>query len=125
MENNLRVLVVEDLNMAAKVAGMVLKEVGCAVVDFAVNGKEAIEKSKNGYDLILMDIGLPDMDGYTVTETIRSMEKKPARVTIVALTAHAADEMQDHGERSGMDDFLEKPLTVDKCHYLFERYKLV
>lgn len=124
MNCKLRVLLVEDTPISAKMAEMVLSDFGCTV-DIVFNGKDAITQFKNQYDVIFVDIGLPDIDGYTVTETIR--QKYTDELTnpvIIALTAHRAKEMHYQSKRSGMDDFIVKPLTASDCTKLFKKHNL-
>lgn len=122
-DSKLRVLVVEDHKLAQKVVVILIEQLGYEV-DTADTGAEAIVQFKqHHYDFIFMDVGLPDMDGYTVTETIRGLEKnRHQRTPIVALTAHAEDEFQQGALASGMDDFLSKPLTMDKAKAMLDRY---
>ena len=88
-----RILVVEDSEIAQSVAKSMLSQFGCAV-DIAANGKDALGFWKdNTYDLIFMDVGLPDLDGYEVTYNIRVQElANKVHTPIIALTAHAGDE---------------------------------
>lgn len=70
-----------------------------------------------------MDLGLPDTDGYTVTETIREMEEQTNRHTpIVALTAHTDETFKKNAFESGMDDFLTKPITIEKAKQVIDKY---
>ena len=82
-----KILVVEDVEIASRMAVVMLESYGCAV-DTVETGSSALEIiEEKDYDLILMDLGLPDMDGLSVTETIRRMHHNPD-IPIVALTAH-------------------------------------
>jgi len=120
MVNKLNILIVEDTKIAQKTAAMTLSALGC-LIDTADSGKEALEKFKPGkYDLIFMDIGLPDIDGYTVTETIRSLEPQNNQTPIMALTAHMEDECRDKSSESGMNGFVSKPLTTDEAKRILE-----
>ncbi len=115
-ESTPRVLVVEDSTLAAKVARSLLIELGCSV-DIAENGQTAITFIKsNDYDLIFMDVGLPDIDGYEVTRRIRLFElNKDIRIPIVALTAHVDEENKQYCIDLGMNAVLSKPLTKEKA----------
>ena len=117
------ILIIEDNKLAQKMAVIALQPLGCEI-HTADTGAEAITKFKmHSYDLIFMDLGLPDMDGYTVTETIRELEKKrKIHTPIVALTAHTEDEFRENAKKAGMDDFLSKPLTTDKAKTMFDEY---
>ncbi|MBE0650734.1 MAG: response regulator [Bacteroidales bacterium] len=108
----LRVLIVEDNDLNAKFAEIVLKKYNIKA-DFATNGSLAIEKFlKYDYDLILMDIQMPLMNGIETTAEIRKYEKqlsveKP--VVIIAVTAFALEHDREHCLESGMNDYLTKP----------------
>lgn len=116
------VLLVEDIKIAQKVASLRLMELNCEV-DTAETGARAIELvNQHTYDLILMDLGLPDMDGLTVTETIRKMEKTDEHVPIIALTAHEAEDIKESCLKVGMDDFLGKPLTIEKARSVIDKF---
>lgn len=117
-----KILLVEDMKIAQKIASLRLAELGCDV-DTAETGTQALELiNKRKYDLIFMDLGLEDMDGLTVTETIRKMEGQGSHVPIVALTAHEAEDIKENCFRVGMNDFLVKPLTVTNGRAILEKY---
>ena len=107
-----RILVVEDHALAARIVENMLIELNCQV-DIAVNGADALQQAMNqSYDLIFMDIGLPDIDGYAVTQRIRLYEQdKNTRALIIALTAHVDAENQQQCLEAGMDSMVSKPLT--------------
>ncbi len=120
-----RVLVVEDTLVAQIAEASVLEGLNC-VVTLANTGREAIEKTKaaQDYDLILMDLGLPDVDALTVTENILanySRHNKP-HPPIIALTAHDYASLQTQCMDAGMSDFLAKPLTQNVAKALLEKY---
>ena len=111
-----KVLLVEDYDLVSKVSKKILENndiVRCSV-DVACTGKEAIEfTKKNKYELILMDIGLPDMTGYEVTKKIISSKNSlNSKTPIIALTAH--DEVIENCIDAGMIDLIPKPLSEDK-----------
>ena len=109
-----RVLLVEDTPINQQVAQEMLANVGIHV-DTANHGAEAVEKvGESPYDLILMDIQMPIMDGYAATQAIRSnplFESLP----IVAMTAHALFDDRKHCLAAGMDDYVSKP--IDRGHF--------
>jgi PAS domain S-box-containing protein len=120
------VLVVEDNIPAAMAAKIVLKPFQCAI-DVAENGKQALKKAKNKkYDLILMDIGLPDMDGIEVTKKIRALEKNnKSSLPIIGLTGHAdSPETIDQCLGAGMQDVLCKPTRTLALEPIFAKYVL-
>ena len=103
----MKVLLVEDLPLAAKIARFILGDLNCDV-DVATNGADALQKAQDSnYDLIFMDVGLPDATGFEVTSKIR---KAGVRVPIYALTAHTDADHRDQAIASGMTGFLTKPL---------------
>ena len=111
---NTRVLLVEDTSVAATVAKNMLKKCGCqSVIDWAQTGEIALKKaSENHYDLILMDIGLPKMQGTEVTAKIRALDDPiKSKVPIVALTGHADPEQKKEFQALGMNDLIIKPAT--------------
>ena len=115
---NKHILLVEDNELNSEIATEILTEYGF-IVDTAENGAEALEKvstSKPGtYDLVLMDVQMPVMNGYEATKRIREL-KNPAlaNISILAMTANAFDEDRKKALESGMDGFLSKPIVVEE-----------
>lgn len=110
-----RALLVEDNPVNALVAETMLERFGCVFVT-AINGFAAIEKYREGrFDVVLLDLQMPDMDGLTVARRIRQIEKETGRapVKIVAMTAHAFTEDRARALAAGMDGYLTKPFTVE------------
>ena len=113
-----KLLVVEDNELNLEIASTLLEEAGFEV-DTAGNGKIAVEKveaaSAGRYDLILMDVQMPEMDGYEATRRIRALpDKKKAAIPIVAMTANAFEEDQKNALNVGMDGHIAKPLNIQK-----------
>jgi CheY-like chemotaxis protein/HPt (histidine-containing phosphotransfer) domain-containing protein len=110
---NTRILLVEDNDINRLYAGSILKMWGC-IFDTAENGQVAVDKQKqNQYDLVLMDIQMPIMDGFEATRLIRKEEGPKGKVPIVALTANATKRDIDKCMAEGMNDCLTKPFTQD------------
>ena len=116
------VLVVEDNEINRFVARNMLMAAGCLVSE-AQNGEEAVQRAGSTYfDLILMDISMPVLDGLDATRQIRASQNGASRSTlIVGLTAHALPEEQEMLRQAGMEDCLLKPLRVRQITALLER----
>lgn len=109
----LRILVAEDNKMNQKVAIRMLEQEGF-IVDIAETGEEAVESvEENEYAFVLMDIQMPEMDGYEATKLIRKKEKagNQNRLPIIALTASAMEEDRNLCFDAGMDDYISKPVN--------------
>ena len=112
------ILLVEDNELNSEITVEILNEYGC-MVDTAENGAEAVEKVKNSkpgnYDLVLMDVQMPVMNGYEATKQIRALnDPELAGITILAMTANAFDEDRKKALECGMDGFLTKPIVIDE-----------
>jgi two-component system, OmpR family, aerobic respiration control sensor histidine kinase ArcB len=124
MQSQIRVLVVEDHPIAQKIARLVLEGLSC-YADIAGSSKEALELFvQHSYDLIFMDIGLPDMDGLHTTACIRSEEDKSnfSSVPIVGLTAHTDEQLRLEVLEAGMNDLIAKPLAKENCTEILNRF---
>ena len=112
------ILLVEDNELNSEITVEILNGYGCQV-DTAVNGAEAVKKIKNSnpgdYDLVLMDVQMPVMNGYEATRQIRALnDPELAGITILAMTANAFDEDKKKALECGMDGFLTKPIVIDE-----------
>jgi CheY-like chemotaxis protein len=106
----LRVLVAEDHPVNRKVVGLLLQSMGHQV-SFAEDGQQALSQaSQSDFDLVLMDIHMPVMDGLSSTRHIRALPGDRGRVPIVALTADVMSDAADQAMAAGMNAFLSKPL---------------
>ena len=112
-----RILLAEDNELNAEIAETVLEETGIKV-KHVEDGIQCIEELKKMpekyYDVILMDVQMPNMDGYTATQRIRDLDDSRAEIPIIAMTANAYDEDRRKAQEAGMDGFLAKPLDVDE-----------
>lgn len=123
---HVRVLLVEDNDINRLYAKSILQSWKC-ITEIAENGLIAIEKLKsNTYDVILMDVQMPVMDGYEATKAIRMMPKPVGETPIVALTANATKIDVDRCLSAGMNDYLSKPFTPEDLYrLLFEKLRIV
>ena len=110
-----RILLVEDNELNAEIAITILEEGGLKL-EWAEDGRKCLEivqeKPEDYYDLILMDIQMPKMDGYQTTEKIRSLSDRRSRIPIVAMTANAFDEDKKKAYESGMNGHISKPVDI-------------
>jgi CheY-like chemotaxis protein len=118
----LRILVVDDNEINQVVACKFLQKLGCQV-EVARNGREAVDSvARAGYDVVLMDCEMPEMDGYEATQEIRRQELTTARhLPIIALTGHASSEDEQKCRQAGMDDVVTKPMTLPILRAKLER----
>lgn len=112
------ILLVEDNELNREIAVEILTEYGF-IVDTAENGAEALEKVSTSkpdtYDLVLMDVQMPIMNGYEATKRIRELkDPATANISILAMTANAFDEDRKKALESGMDGFLSKPIVIEE-----------
>lgn len=119
------ILLVEDNELNAEI-GIELLNTFKVIIDLAKNGEECIkilEKMPEGYyDLILMDIQMPIMDGYEATKIIRSFNNKNAQIPIIAMTANAFEEDRKHALQLGMNEHLAKPVDIEKLKEVLTKY---
>ncbi|MHA4844741.1 ATP-binding protein [Flavitalea antarctica] len=117
-----RILVAEDVELNQYLARHIMESWGFEV-EIAVNGKEALQKvQENEYDLVLMDIQMPEMDGMQATQKIRALEsKKISRIPIVALTANALKGDSEKYMAVGMNDYLSKPFDEPRLFQVISK----
>jgi len=118
----MRVLVVEDNPVNQKLLDLMLRQFGYEAV-FAENGEQGVARfQQESFDLILMDIQMPVMDGFAATERIRGIEKEQglSRVPIIAVTAHVLDGYREKCLEAGMDNYLPKPFRLQELRDIIE-----
>jgi signal transduction histidine kinase len=119
--SGIRILLVEDVEFNVFVAEKMLKNWD-AVVDIADNGLKAVEKARsNAYDIILMDLQMPVMDGYTASRCIRDLN---TAIPIIALTASSSVDIQQKVYDFGMTDYLSKPFNPDELFETIYKYTM-
>ena len=128
MDDKLSILLVEDNVLNQRIVTFSLKKFNHDVT-IANNGVEAIEKFKEGkYDVILMDIMMPEMDGLEATVKIRELENSlnnNPRTPIIALTANTMDNDREKCISYGMDEFMAKPFDIEKLKQIFQDLEIV
>jgi CheY-like chemotaxis protein len=115
-------LVVEDHPINRKLVGVLLERMACQV-SFCENGQLAVEQVRQfPFDLILMDVNMPVMDGLTATREIRSLQGRASQTPIVVVTADVMNEAREKSLSAGADDFISKPLQMDQLREMVRRY---
>jgi CheY-like chemotaxis protein len=122
MIQGMKILVVEDEAINQMLMTALLTQFGF-VVTTVENGKMAVEEAaREEYDLILMDLQMPDMDGFEATRRIKAMTGRPNCPPIIALTAHAMGKDREKCLQAGMDDYLSKPISRDELYQVLIRH---
>ena len=120
----MKILLAEDNWINQRIALLTFRQLSISI-DIASNGQDALDMYRqNNYDLILMDLQMPVMDGLEATRQIRLFEIESGSVHhayIVALTANAISEMKEDCSRAGMDDFMEKPFQESDLRILLSK----
>jgi two-component system sensor histidine kinase/response regulator len=122
-EQHLRILVAEDNMVNQKLITRLLENRGHTVV-VADDGKSALAAlERQRFSMVLMDVQMPEMDGFEATVVIRGQERRTgAHLPIIALTAHAMTGDQDKCLAAGMDDYLSKPLKAHELYAAIDRW---
>lgn len=120
-----RILLAEDNDLNWEIAEAILSEVGFQM-ERAENGKICLEKFSQSeigfYDIILMDIRMPVMNGYEATQKIRALDREDADLPIIAMTADAFSEDIQRSKECGMNEHIAKPLDMNRLMQILDRY---
>ena len=121
-----RVLLVEDIEMNREIAEVILTESGFKV-ESAPDGTDAVDmvtkSEENYYDVVLMDVQMPIMNGYEATRTIRSLPREDVKtLPIIAMTANALEEDKEAALKSGMNDHIAKPIDIELLMEVLSKY---
>ena len=109
-----KILVAEDHSVNQVVINMMLKKLGYSNLTLVENGVQAVEKTKQeDFDFILMDVQMPELDGFQATQLIREQLRGRSQPKIIALTAAAMESDHKRALEVGMDDFVTKPFTLE------------
>jgi CheY-like chemotaxis protein len=115
-----KILIVEDNQMNQRLAGFMIKNKGL-LFDVSSSGADALAKLKDGnYQLVLMDIEMPGMNGYECTQKIRQDLKM--KVPVIAMTAHDGEAEKEKCLSAGMDDYISKPIDQTAFAEILDRY---
>jgi CheY-like chemotaxis protein/HPt (histidine-containing phosphotransfer) domain-containing protein len=119
---SLRILLAEDNITNQRVATRIVERLGHRL-DIAANGAEAVEAVKrHAYDVVLMDVQMPEMDGFEATRLIRALSPAGANIPIIAMTASVLDGIIDRCYAAGMNDYIAKPFSVDNLRQRLIRW---
>jgi CheY-like chemotaxis protein len=122
VRQGLRVLLAEDNPINQKLAIILLQKAGYSV-DFVENGLQAVEQVKKGvYCMVMMDVQMPEMDGYDATREIRKWEGNDHHIPIIAMTAGAMKGDRERCLEAGMDDYVSKPLKPELLFATMSRW---
>ena len=117
-----KILIVDDHPINLEIGQTLLAQVGCEV-DVAENGREAVERARRGdYDIILMDIHMPQMDGFEATRAIKALGAPASDVPIIAMSADALPRQVERCYAAGMVDHIAKPIQRDALYAKVERW---
>ncbi len=121
-----KVLLVEDNKLSQKMMYYTMKRLG-VIADLAENGVEAVAMAKvKNYDLILMDVMMPELDGYESTKKIREIEKSTGHhAFIIGLTSYVYDQEREKCLNAGMDEYLSKPFDIDRFRSIVEPLNII
>ncbi len=118
----MRILVVEDHLINQKLVGVLLGRMGCSI-SYCENGQLALDLvQQEAFDLILMDVNMPVMDGLAATRLIRALPGVVAQTPIVVLTADVMNEAKDRAMKAGANEFVSKPVKLDQLRAIIQKY---
>jgi CheY-like chemotaxis protein len=121
MANEIKVLLVEDLKIVQLVAYHIFTQLDCNL-HLASDGSDAFQKiMSKEFDIIFIDIQLPDVDGFNIAETFRQLQRKK-RTPLIAVTANFNEDFVFKSKQSGFDDFIIKPLSKESVRYMFYKH---
>ena len=118
----MRILVVEDHPINQKLVGVLLGRMGCDLT-FCENGQMAVDRvQQEVFDMVLMDVNMPVMDGLSATRLIRALPGPVARIPIVVFTADVMNDANEQAMAAGANDFITKPVKIEELRALVQKY---
>lgn len=118
----IKILMIEDLKIAQIAAINLFAKLSCSI-QVVANAAAALEKILlSRYDIIFIDIQLPDINGFELAQTIRNIEKRWTRLPLIAVTANFTEELENKSKNSGFDDFMIKPLTLENVRHILSKH---
>ncbi len=122
MTKDIYVLMIEDLKIAQVAAFNLFKKMDYQV-HIVTNGVKALEQVLiKHYDIIFIDLQLPDINGFELAKTIRNIERRSPRVPLIAVTANSNKKLKLESQDAGFDDYLLKPLTTESLRYVMYKH---
>jgi PAS domain S-box-containing protein len=119
--SHLRILVAEDNEINIELTRALFNELGVSP-DHAKDGREVIEMTeRNAYDIIFMDVQMPEIDGYETTQYIRKHNSRNKTTPVIAMTAHSRSEIEDKGYDAGMNAYISKPVRIEKIEEMLRK----
>lgn len=120
---NISILLVDDNRVNQFLGKRILQNLGISNIEIAGDGITAFELIKNNnFDVLLTDVEMPGLNGYELSEAIRSYENNTKHITIIALTANASDEDRELAKKAGIDDYLTKPYSPQDLQDMLLKY---
>jgi CheY-like chemotaxis protein len=118
------ILMIEDLEIAQNAAISLFSQLDCdiSIAETAASGLEQL--LLRTFDIIFIDLQLPDMNGFELAETIRHMEKRLPKLPLIAVTANSNEELAHKVKSAGFDDYLLKPLSIEAIRYILSKHLL-
>jgi CheY-like chemotaxis protein len=119
---DIKILMIEDVQIAQVAAFNLFKKLNYDV-HIVTNGVKALEQVLlKHYDIIFVDLQLPDMNGFELAKTIRNIERRTPRVPMIAVTANSEQELKSKSKNAGFDDYLLKPLTIEAIRHIMFKH---
>jgi CheY-like chemotaxis protein len=121
IKGQIKVLLVEDLRIAQLAAYSLFKQLGC-YIHIVSDGTRACQQiMREDFDILFIDIQLPDVDGFNLAETFRHLQRRK-RIPLIAVTANFNEMLEYQSKSAGFDDFMIKPLSIESVRYMLSKH---